>query len=117
MAVKNRNVNETASDTEVTAIQTETPAPVAEKSKAKTPVEKAGVFVYIGPSIKGLVQEGTVYRSTYTGVLQKLDYAVSKYPLIKNLVVSGETLAADRQDVHKSGSLLNQYYNKIAEKA
>jgi len=54
------------------------PAPVAEKASEKT----AGFCVYIGPTIIGVVQRGTVYRGDKPEVLALLKDAVEKYPLI-----------------------------------
>lgn len=124
MAVKNKNINGEAPDAEVTEVQTETsalvsemPVPVAEKPKAKASAEKAGVFAYIGPSIKNLIQSGTIYRGTYTGIIKNLEYVVGKYPDIKDFVVSGKTLAVDRLEIKKDGSLLNRKYNELAKMA
>lgn len=71
------------------------------------------VFIYIGPSIKGVIQKGTIYPGSRQEVLAALDRAIQKYPRIRNLIVSGETLAADRISVKTPGTRLSTEYKKL----
>jgi len=85
------------------------PAPVAEKASEKT----AGFCVYIGPTIIGVVQRGTVYRGDKPEVLALLKDAVEKYPLIASLVVPGHALPESRVKVKTPGNLLYVNYHKL----
>ena len=71
------------------------------------------IFVYIGPSIRGVIQKGTVYTGTRADVEAALDMAIGKYPRIKTLLVSGDTLAADRISVKTPGTRLHVEYKKL----
>ncbi len=71
------------------------------------------VYVYIGPSIRGVIQRGTIYPGTRQEVIEALDSAIQKYPRIRNLIVSGETLAADRISVKTPGTRLSTEYKKL----
>ena len=101
------------------------PAPTAQvearapKEAKKTPAKKsdgktAGFCVYLGPSIRGVIQSGTVYRGSKAAVLKELAPALERFPLIASLVVTGETLPVDRIKVKTAGNLLNVNYKKLA---
>lgn len=117
MAVKNKNETTSMPEVEEKAARPVTPVPAAEKPEVKASAEKSGVFVYIGPSLKNLIQSGTIYRGTYAEVLKKLKHATTQYPLIKDFVVPGETLAADRLEIKRAGSLFNRKHNDLAKMA
>lgn len=88
------------------------------KSKAKTANPDAtgdGVFVYIGPSILGLIQTGTVYTGTREHALKEAGRAIAKNPLIQTLIVPGSTLAVDRQKVRTPGTALYNNYQRIVK--
>jgi hypothetical protein len=71
------------------------------------------VYVYIGPSIKGVIQKGTIYPGSRQEVIAALDRAIQKYPRIRNLIVSGDTLAVDRISVKTPGTRLSTEYKKL----
>ena len=71
------------------------------------------VYIYIGPSIKGVIQKGTIYPGSRQEVIAALDRAIQKYPRIRNLIVSGDTLAADRISVKTPGTRLSTEYKKL----
>ena len=83
--------------------------PTAEKSIAKND----GFSVYIGPSIRGVIQSGTIVGGTRNAALTTFSTAIEQYPRIADLVVSGETLVVDRIKVKTAGNLLNKYYNDL----
>lgn len=73
----------------------------------------AGFFVYLGPSIRGLVQNGSIYAGPRSEVEKLLAGAIQKYPRIATLIVSGETLPADRIKVKTPGNYLYDTYRKL----
>lgn len=101
-------------------------APVpAEQAEAREPKEKrtttkksdgkaAGFCVYLGPSIRGVIQSGTVYRGGKAAVLKELTPALERHPLIASLVVTSDTLPVDCIKVKTAGNLLNVNYKKLA---
>lgn len=111
MAVKNENAQTVMPDE---ASTTDTASARQKKSSKKTDDKATGFYVYIGPSIRGVIQSGTVYRGTKADALAQIGAAAEKYPLIASLVVSGDTLAADRIKVKTAGNLLYVNYRKLA---
>lgn len=86
-----------------------------ELHKEKKPESDASRFsVYIGPTIMGVIQSGTVYPYPKDKTLRSLASTINKYPLIAALIVSGETLSADRIKVKTAGNLLHVYYKQLA---
>lgn len=81
--------------------------------KKKTVIENDGFCVYIGPTIIGVIQSGTVYRGKKSDVLKTIAAAVEKYPLIASLVVTDKTIAKDRIKVNIPGNLLYVNYHKL----
>ena len=76
--------------------------------------QEAGFCVYIGPTILGVIQNGTVYRGAKEDALASAASAVRKYPLVASLIVCGDTLAADRIKVNTPGNLLYVNYRRLA---
>ena len=70
--------------------------------------------VYLGPSIRGVIQKGTIYPGSRREVVESIDSAIQKYPRIRNLLVSGETLVTDRIQVKTPGTRLFTEYKKLA---
>lgn len=119
MAVKK---NEETANTTVQTAETEIPIDPVPEAPAPTTTEMkpdgcaAGFYCYIGPSIRGLIRNGTVYRGTRAAALTAAAAAIEKQPLVKALIVSGDDLPAARLNVKKSGNALNAIYERIAGK-
>lgn len=92
----------------------------AEEKTAKTKVvekpavDPSGFCVYIGPSIRGVIQSGTIYGKSLEETKEFLAPAIEKYPLIGKLISTDKTIAEDRIKVKTAGNLLNVYYTKLA---
>ncbi len=114
MAVK----KDTMSAADDTAKENKATDPVVDE-KNTTPKQKesagdsGGFCVYLGPSIRGVIQSGAVFKGTKEDIIALLPAAVSVAPLIAKLIVPGETLAEDRIKVKTAGNLLNVNYNKL----
>ena len=94
--------------------QFEAPAEVAEEIQTeKEPEKKDSFFVYIGPNILGVIQTASIYGGSRAEVLQKLSYAIEKYPRIKALLVDGEVLAESQKEVTKPGTRLHAEYGRL----
>ncbi len=71
---------------------------------------------YIGPSIRGVVQNGTIYSGTKEEILEFLAPAIEKYPRIADLVISGDELPQSRIMIRTKGNYLYETRRKfIAE--
>lgn len=95
-----------------TEIATEKKNPSPKKSAGKTD----GFCVYIGPSIRGVIQSGTIYGGSLEETIKKLSPIIEKYPLIAKLISTHQTIAEDRIKVKTAGNLLNVYYRQLAGK-
>ncbi len=79
----------------------------------KPEAQQAGFCVYLGPTILGVIQHGTVYSGTKEAALASISPAVQRYPLIAPLMVTGDALPADRIKVKTPGNLLYVNYHKL----
>lgn len=70
---------------------------------AKAP---CGFCTYLGPSIRGVVQYGTIYEGTVESVRKQLAPAIEKYPRIGKLIVSGDDLPTAREKIRTKGNYL-----------
>lgn len=70
---------------------------------SKAPRSKAtndtGIFVYVGPSIRGTIQNGSIYRGSRESVIESLRYAVEKFPMIERLVVADTDIAVVKEKI------------------
>ena len=83
------------------------------EKKAAAPKKDTGFLVYLGPSIRGVIQTATIYEGTRAEVEEFLAGPIERYPKIKRLLVSGETLAEDRIKVKTPGNGLYAAYMKL----
>lgn len=92
-------------------------APVP-KIKAETDqICSAGFYCYIGPSIKGVIQTGTVYCGSRNDALRAAAKAIETYPVIKTLIVSGDSLPGALRKLNDPGSGLYARFQQLAGKA
>ena len=88
-------------------------------AKRKPPLKeqsaKSGFSAYIGPTVTGLIQTGTIYDVSKTAVLQRPDVvrAVRRFPMIEDLIVTGDNLALARKQINISGTLLHHRYEQM----
>ena len=89
-------------------------APKTESPKEKPAATVGGFCVYLGPTIRNIIQSGTVYKGTKADALNAMHSAAREIPLIKSLLVSGATLATARIKVKTPGNLLYENYKRLA---
>lgn len=82
------------------------------KSKENTPntcaPDERKVFVYLGPSIRGIIVTGDKKK-----VLDELKPVLDKYPKIARLVVADNEIAAANEKIRTSGNSLNAAYSAL----
>lgn len=78
--------------------------------------DASGFSCYIGPTLKGLIQTGTIYRGTRRDALNKAAEAIAARPLVKTLIVPGDMLSEARVRVKTPGNILYANYQKLAGK-
>lgn len=81
-------------------------------AKKLTP-EPEEVFVYIGPTVQGIAQKGTIYSGTRSSVLGKFREAAVRFPDIGDLIVRDTELAAALEKIKKGGNALANAYRSI----
>jgi len=68
--------------------------------------QPCGFCVYLGPSIRGVVQNGTIYEGSLETVKNKLAEAIERYPRIASLISTGDELAENRVRIKNKGNYL-----------
>lgn len=86
-------------------------------SEEKNIGETGNFCVYIGPSIRGVIQSGTIYPGALEKTKEFLAPSIQKYPLIAKLLSTDKTIAEDRIKVKTAGNLLNVNFKKLAGKS
>lgn len=81
--------------------------------KKEAPKKEASFFMYLGPTILGVIQTASIFPGTKAEVEKKLSAAIERFPRIRNLLISGETIAVDRINVTKPGSRLYAEYHRL----
>lgn len=89
--------------------------PSAPKNNEKAGGPPSGFYIYLGPTIRGLIQANTIYRGNRAFTLAKAKKAIEKYPLIKTLIVAGDYLPAARLKIKTPGNALYANYVKLVE--
>lgn len=87
----------------------------ARKNKAKAGGPPSGFYIYIGPNIAGLIRSNTIYRGNRENALTTAREAITKYPLVKTLIIPGDSLPTARLKVKTAGNALHGNYIKLAE--
>ncbi len=78
--------------------------------------QECGFCVYLGPSIRGIVQQGTIYEGNLETVKRQLAPAIERYPRIAALISTGDELAENRVRIKNKGNYLFEEYRRfIAE--
>lgn len=89
--------------------------PVKAEEPKKKEAKKDSFFLYLGPNISGVIQKGSIFPGPREEVEKLLAPAIARYPRIKALLVSDETLVADRIEVTKPGTRLNAEFNRLVD--
>lgn len=92
-------------------VKTETAAKSRQAAKRETVQKKT--MVYVGPTIKNVVSTGTIYNN---GIPEKLTKEITKQPVVGNLLVPVEELAAAQKELSIAGSALKIIYDKVITK-
>lgn len=72
-----------------------------------------GFFVYLGPNVRGVVQNGAIYEGSRNEVEAFLFSAIERFPQIRIMLISSETLAEDRIKIKTPGNYLYEEYRKF----
>ena len=82
---------------------------------ANTTARKSNkIYCYIGPNIRGYWHTGQVFRGERADILKEYAQLVELHPLVKNLLVPGESLAVARLKVKEPGTAHYANYQKLS---
>lgn len=92
--------------------------PKAEKSQVAKDTNKdknfaEETFIYIGPTTRTGLIENTIIKGTRESVEKYLKDTIEEIPQVKKLLVTTESLSANKAKVRQKGTLLNKYFNDI----
>ena len=79
-------------------------------------MDEQGVYVYLGPSIRGVIQSGTIYHDTRQHIKDRLQYAIAKYPNIDTLIVADTDIADAKAKIKKGGNAMSHAYKALTER-
>ncbi|MGM9640379.1 MAG: hypothetical protein ACI3V3_03335 [Faecousia sp.] len=91
---------------------------VKQRKTVKPTGDAGGFCAYIGPTIRGVIQHGTIYDGNKQDALKSpaLRRSVDAYPEIAGLLVPGYNLMDARSKIKTPGSLLCVRYKALADR-
>ena len=93
------------------AVKSQNPKEATLKQSAKD----TGLCVYLGPNIRGVIQNGQIFSASRELVLKELAEGLKKHPQIAALIVSGGDMPNALSEVRAPGTLMNAQYNRLAD--
>lgn len=76
--------------------------------------EKSGVWVYVGPTIRGIVTNGGIYVGTKNEVLARLPDGWKKYPKIERLLVSDAAVSRAKGQINEGKGGISVAFKELA---
>ena len=88
---------------------------MAKKAKAVPAVSHSptGVYIYLGPTIHGMIWHGTIFYDTYQNVIEKNAAAIQKAPSIKKLIIKDSEVIEAKRLLKEGGNSLRNTKKKI----
>ncbi len=65
----------------------------SKKSKAAAKAAEEAVWMYVGPSVRGLIQQYSIYYGTRESVCSRLSAVIEEYPQVRKLIVRDSEVA------------------------
>jgi len=119
MTTKDNKASNEANNEDVTTSKTgkepNNDKPHEVQKVGKPAKEKGGFSVYLGPTIRNTIMNGTIYKTDKAATIGELKEVIDEHPLVKTLIVRGSELSASRLKVKEPGSLLYENYKKLAD--
>ena len=114
MATK-KETTETGAFSPVAEAKSEPLIPVSKAKAAVNPSDSCGFCIYIGPTIRGKLNNGAVFQGGKAAVITRLADLIEQYPQVKTLVVTDQTFSGDRIKVKKTGNYLHSAYQDLVQ--
>ena len=108
-------------DSEITAAEVKTGLETNEPagSAEKTDYEASGVYVYLGPTVKGIVTNGSIMRGTKNSVMEYIAQRAETVGLkekaakIGRLMIKDRDGSAAREQIRTGGNGLSRAYEAV----
>lgn len=82
-------------------------------AKKKTAQEPIRYCVYLGPSIRGAIQHGAIFRCSRDEACAQLKGLLDRWPRIRSLIVDGEHLSEARIQLKTPGNGLYEQARRL----
>lgn len=89
---------------------------MATTKKPDKPAEVEKAFMYLGPSIRGYIQTGTIYRGTMETVKAGLSAVIEKYPDVERLIVPEDELIIEKSKMRNGEGSRAAAYRRLANR-
>lgn len=87
---------------------------MAKRITVPTEPEISDFCAYVGPTLLGVIQNGTVYPKPKSEMLKELAPVIDRFPLVAKLIVHGRDLAEAKVNVKRPGNIMHINYHKLA---
>ena len=92
------------------------PLPEANAEKVPESVSESRIWVYLGPSIRGIVTNGSIHKGSRSEILKKFEGGIEKYPKIERLIVADRNVAEAKERLNeKKGSIYINYIELVRQ--
>lgn len=89
---------------------------MAKAIKKSVTTETDLIYVYVGPSVRGIIQNGSIFRGSRKTVLEQNALAIEFCPKIERLIVADNEIMSAKEKIKEGGNLLNTAYLAVLEK-
>ena len=89
---------------------------MAKALKKVNTVPRDGIFVYIGPSVRGIIQNGSIFRGDRSSVLEKNASAIEFCPKIERLIVSDSEIMSAKKKLKEGGNGISLAFAAVIQK-
>lgn len=73
------------------------------------------VFVYVGPTIRGVITNGGIYTGTAQEISKRFEKSIEKYPQIKRLIIADTNVARAREMLAKGEGVISVAYKNLTQ--
>lgn len=86
---------------------------MSKQKQSKDTAVESGVFVYIGPSIRGVIQNGSIFRGAEDEIKGQIAAKVEDKEHICRLIVRDVDLAKAKEKLKNGGNSLSVAYRAL----
>ena len=90
--------------------------PEANAEKVPESASESRIWVYLGPSIRGIITNGSIHKGSRSEILKKFEGGIEKYPKIERLIVADRNVAEAKERLNeKKGSIYINYIELVRQ--